>query len=183
MFEQTFRNLDEVFAAIATATAQPLTTDQRAALHTRTLYGKEKKSLAYVIGVMNLILHGVEAPNIAHTNTLAENLADIQERDRFDLILANPPFGGKERKEVQQNFPIKTGETAAILDEIAALFLGPPSPSSAAFRREAGGGEVGKRKRPSWGSAGPAGRKKPSWGSAGPGGNGAAGDICRIGTR
>ena len=43
---------------------------------------------------------------------LAENLRDIQEKDRYDVILANPPFGGKERNEVQQNFPIKTGETA-----------------------------------------------------------------------
>ena len=61
---------------------------------------------------MNMILHGIEAPNIIHSNTLAENLADIQEKDRFDIILANPPFGGKERAEVQQNFPIRTGETA-----------------------------------------------------------------------
>jgi type I restriction enzyme M protein len=59
-----------------------------------------------------MILHGVEAPNIIHTNTLSENLADIQEKDRYDIVLANPPFGGKERPEVQQNFPIKTGETA-----------------------------------------------------------------------
>ena len=64
---------------------------------TRTFYGKEKKSLAYVIGIMNMILHGIEAPNIVHTNTLAENLADIQEKDRYDVVLANPPFGGKER--------------------------------------------------------------------------------------
>ena len=78
----------------------------------RTFYGKEKKSLAYVIAIMNMILHGIEAPNILHTNTLTENLADIQEKDRYDVILANPPFGGKERKEVQQNFPIRTGETA-----------------------------------------------------------------------
>lgn len=61
-----------------------------------------------------MILHGVEAPNIVHTNTLAENLADIQEKDRYDIVLANPPFGGKERAEVQQNFPIKTGETASL---------------------------------------------------------------------
>ena len=81
-------------------------------LQGRTFYGKEKKSLAYVIAIMNMILHGIEAPNIIRTNTLAENLADIQERDRYDVVLANPPFGGKERKEVQQNFPIKTGETA-----------------------------------------------------------------------
>ena len=89
-----------------------LTTRDLDILQTRTFYGKEKKSLAYVIGIMNMILHGIDAPNIVHTNTLAENLADIQDRDRFDIVLANPPFGGKERKEVQQNFPIKTGETA-----------------------------------------------------------------------
>jgi type I restriction enzyme M protein len=93
--------------------AQPnLTTDDMKILMERTFYGKEKKSLAYVIAIMNMILHGIEAPNIVHTNTLAENLADVQEKDRFDIILANPPFGGKERKEVQQNFPIRTGETA-----------------------------------------------------------------------
>jgi type I restriction enzyme M protein len=61
---------------------------------------------------MNMILHGIEAPNIIHTNTLAENLQDIQPKDQYDVVLANPPFGGKERPEVQQNFPIKTGETA-----------------------------------------------------------------------
>jgi type I restriction enzyme M protein len=65
-----------------------------------------------VIAIMNMILHGIEAPNVIHTNTLAENLADIQQKDRYDVVMANPPFGGKERKEVQQNFPIKTGETA-----------------------------------------------------------------------
>ena len=89
-----------------------LTTKDLTTLQTRTFYGKEKKSLAYVIAIMNMILHGIEAPNIIHTNTLTENLADIQEKDRYDVVLANPPFGGKERKEVQQNFPIRTGETA-----------------------------------------------------------------------
>lgn len=89
-----------------------LTTKDLDTLQTKTFYGKEKKSLAYVIGVMNMILHGIEAPNIIHTNTLTENLADIQEKDRYHIVLANPPFGGKERPEVQQNFPIRTGETA-----------------------------------------------------------------------
>lgn len=89
-----------------------LTTSVLNTLQKKTFYGKEKKSLAYVIGIMNMILHGIEAPNIVHTNTLSENIADIQEKDRYDVVLANPPFGGKERKEVQQNFPIKTGETA-----------------------------------------------------------------------
>ncbi len=88
------------------------TTSQDNILQTRTFYGKEKKSLAYVIAIMNMILHGIEAPNIIHTNTLTENLADIQEKDRYEIVMANPPFGGKERKEVQQNFPIRTGETA-----------------------------------------------------------------------
>ncbi len=89
-----------------------LTTADMERLRRRTFYGREKKSLAYVIGIMNMILHGIEAPNIVHTNTLAENLADVQDRDRYEVVLANPPFGGKERKEVQQNFPIRTGETA-----------------------------------------------------------------------
>ena len=92
--------------------AQATKADDLATLQTRTFYGREKKSLAYVIAIMNMILHGIEAPNIVHANTLAENIADLQDRDRFDVVLANPPFGGKERKEVQQNFPIKTGETA-----------------------------------------------------------------------
>jgi type I restriction enzyme M protein len=89
-----------------------LTTKDLRTLQEKTFYGKEKKSLAYVIAIMNMILHGIEAPNVIHTNTLTENLADIQEKDRYEVVLANPPFGGQERKEVQQNFPIRTGETA-----------------------------------------------------------------------
>jgi type I restriction enzyme M protein len=87
-------------------------TDNLTQLQEKTLYGKEKKNLAYIIGVMNMILHGIEVPNIIHTNTLGENIRTIQEKDRHDIILANPPFGGKERAEVQQNFDIKTSETA-----------------------------------------------------------------------
>ena len=79
-------------------------TDNLQTLQQKTFYGKEKKNLAYVIGVMNMILHGIEAPNIIHTNTLGESIRDIQEKDRYNVILANPPFGGKERPEVQQNF-------------------------------------------------------------------------------
>ncbi|HEY4248979.1 MAG TPA: N-6 DNA methylase [Lacunisphaera sp.] len=103
--------LCEAFAYLQQANPKRTTAQDRA-LQERTFYGKEKKSLAYVIGVMNMILHGIEAPNIIHTNTLTENLADIQEKDRYHVVLANPPFGGKERPEVQQNFPIRTGETA-----------------------------------------------------------------------
>ncbi|MGC9370354.1 MAG: N-6 DNA methylase [Paracoccaceae bacterium] len=89
-----------------------LSASEWAQLQTETFFGQEKKSLAYIIGVMNMILHGIEAPNLVHTNSLNENVMDIQEKDRHDVILANPPFGGSERREVQQNFPIRTGETA-----------------------------------------------------------------------
>ena len=92
--------------------AGKLTTRDLKILQERTFYGREKKSLAYVIAIMNMILHGIEAPNILHTNTLSENIADIQEKDRYDIVLANPPFGSKERAEIQQNFPIRTRETA-----------------------------------------------------------------------
>lgn len=91
---------------------QAQTTADRETLQKRTFYGKEKKSLAYVIAIMNMILHGIDTPNVLHTNTLAENVMDLQERNRFDVVLANPPFGGGERPEVQQNFPIRSGETA-----------------------------------------------------------------------
>ncbi len=103
--------LCESYEYLKASNPQRSTADDRV-LQERTFYGKEKKSLAYVIAIMNLMLHGIEAPNILHTNTLAENLADVQEKDRYDVVLANPPFGGKERPEVQQNFPIRTGETA-----------------------------------------------------------------------
>lgn len=104
--------LCEAFDYLVAPQGGKLTTSDLRTLQERTFYGKEKKSLAYVIAIMNLILHGIEAPNIIHTNTLGENLSDIQEKDRHDIVLANPPFGGKERAEVQQNFPIRTGETA-----------------------------------------------------------------------
>ncbi len=89
-----------------------LSTSDLKTLQEKTFYAKEKKSLAYVIAIMNMILHGIEAPNVIHTNTLGENLQDITPSQQHEIVLANPPFGGKERPEVQQNFPIKTGETA-----------------------------------------------------------------------
>lgn len=89
-----------------------LSSSQMATLQNKTFFGKEIKSLAYIIGIMNMILHGIEAPNIRHMDTLSENINDIQEKDRFNIVLANPPFGAGIGREIQQNFPIKTGETA-----------------------------------------------------------------------
>src|SRR3546814_10983992 len=116
-------------------------------LQTATFYGQEKKSLAYVIGIMNMVLHGIEAPDIVHTNSLNENVMDNRERDRHDIILANPPFGGGERREVQQNFPIRTGETAYLFLQHfirklraggrAAVVIKNPFPSNTANARVA----------------------------------------------
>ena len=92
--------------------SKSLTTSELKTLQTKTFYGAEKKTLAYIIGIMNMILHGIESPNIIHQNTLETNIQEIQNKDRVDVILANPPFGGKEKKNIQENFPIKTGETA-----------------------------------------------------------------------
>ena len=77
-----------------------------------TFFGKEKKGLPYIIATMNMIFHGVAAPNIIRGNTLTEKLSAIQQSERKDVILANPPFGGSERAEVLQNFDIRTSETA-----------------------------------------------------------------------
>lgn len=104
--------LCESFEYLKRKAGKEFSTKDRAALQERTFFGKEKKSLAYVLAIMNMILHGIEAPNVVHTNTLTENINDIQDKDRFEVVLANPPFGGSERKEIQQNFNIKTSETA-----------------------------------------------------------------------
>lgn len=104
--------LCEAYEYLKAKAGDKLTTSQKKILQEKTFYGQEKKSLAYVIGVMNMILHGIEAPNIVHINTLAEHSDDIAEKNKRDIVLANPPFGGHERKEVQQNFRIRTGETA-----------------------------------------------------------------------
>lgn len=117
------RNARNAARAVRPELVEGLSTSDLKTLQEATFYGIEKKSLAYVIAIMNMILHGIEAPNIAHANTLALNLADVQDKDRFDIVLANPPFGGKERKEVQQNFPIKTGETAFLFLQHFIKFL------------------------------------------------------------
>lgn len=80
-------------------------------IQTETFYGQEKTSLGYVMGMMNMILHGIESPNVYKGNTLNQNIRNFQEKDRHDIILANPPFGGKEKAQIQQNFPIETNAT------------------------------------------------------------------------
>jgi type I restriction enzyme M protein len=88
-----------------------LSTESLRFLNEDTFFGNEKTPLSYVMGVMNMILHGVESPNIAKTNTLTRDIRGLEEKDRYDCILANPPFGGKEKEQIQQNFPIKSNAT------------------------------------------------------------------------
>ena len=80
-------------------------------IQTKTFYGREKTSLGYVMGMMNMILHGIESPNVYKENTLTEDIRKFQEKDRHSVILANPPFGGKEKKNIQQNFPVESNAT------------------------------------------------------------------------
>ena len=85
-----------------------LSTNDMQFLQTKALLGKEKKGLPFIIANMHLIFNGIKSPNIVRANTLSKNIMEIQEKDRVDIILANPPFGGKENESVQMNFPIKT---------------------------------------------------------------------------
>ena len=85
-----------------------LSTNDMEFLQTKALLGKEKKGLPFIIANMHLIFNGIKSPNIVRANTLSKNIMEIQEKDRVDIILANPPFGGKENESVQMNFPIKT---------------------------------------------------------------------------
>ncbi len=88
-----------------------LSTEQLKFLNEDTFFGYEKTPLSYVMGVMNMILHQIESPNISKTNTLTKDIRTLEEKDRFDIILANPPFGGKEKEQIQQNFPVKSNAT------------------------------------------------------------------------
>ena len=87
------------------------TTDDLYWLNHNALWWNEKTPIAYVMWVMNMILHGIQNPNINKQNTLVDNIRDFQEKDWYNIILANPPFGWKEKEAIQSNFPIKTNAT------------------------------------------------------------------------
>lgn len=94
------------------------TTKDRQALHTSSIFGKEAKPLPYLLCEMNLLLHGMESPQIDYENSLAVKITELGERDRFDVILTNPPFGGEEERGILSNFPTDTQTS-----ETALLFL------------------------------------------------------------
>jgi type I restriction enzyme M protein len=95
---------------------QVKTVADRQFLQTKSLFAFEAKSLPYLLAQMNLLLHGLDAPQIDPGNALRFKLTDIGERDRVDIILTNPPFGGEEEKGIQGNFPEdkQTAETALL---------------------------------------------------------------------
>ena len=77
----------------------------------RSFHGLEKKSLAFLVGMMNCVLHELLTPNVIRKNTLNQNILNFGFDDKFDYVMTNPPFGGKEGKGVQNNFPVKIGKT------------------------------------------------------------------------
>ena len=95
---------------------QVSTPDQRRSLQRDTLYGQEAKPLPYMLVQMNLLLHGLEAPQIAYGNTLDRRINEIGHSERVDVILTNPPFGGEEEVGIKANFPpnMQTAETALL---------------------------------------------------------------------
>ena len=88
----------------------------RKTLQEKSIFGCEPKSLPYLLCQMNLLLHGLDAPQINPGNALRFKLTDLGERDRVDVILTNPPFGGEEERGIQGNFPEdkQTAETALL---------------------------------------------------------------------
>src|SRR5438874_11074880 len=90
------------------------TIQDRRILQTRSIYGGEAKPLPYMLAQMNLLLHGLESPQVTKGNSLAVRLAELGDKDRVDVILTNPPFGGEEERGILNNFPEgkQTTETA-----------------------------------------------------------------------
>lgn len=99
----------------------------QARLQNDTLYGIEKKPLPYLLGTMNLLLHGIENPNIRRDNGLKTPLKDIGDAERYEVIVTNPPFGGEEEAGIQLNFPeaTRTGETALLFLQFIMRSLKP----------------------------------------------------------
>ncbi|NHM25925.1 SAM-dependent DNA methyltransferase [Desulfofundulus sp. TPOSR] len=85
------------------------TIEDHRTLQERTFFGQEKKPVPALLGLMNMVLHGVAAPRVMRKNTLEENIRNVSER--FDVVMTNPPFGGTEGRHIQQNFPIQSNAT------------------------------------------------------------------------
>src|SRR5947199_4814929 len=111
------------------------TVQDRQLLQRRSIFGGEAKPLPYLLAQMNLLLHGLESPQISSNNSLAVKITEIGEKDRVDIILTNPPFGGEEERGIRDGFPSdkRTAETALLfLQLIMRKIRRPPKPGRAA---------------------------------------------------
>jgi type I restriction enzyme M protein len=111
--------------------SQCKTVEDRRTLQRESLFGGEAKSLPYLLAQMNLLLHGLEYPRIDPGNSLRFKLSEMGDRDRVDIILTNPPFGGEEERGILSNFPQdkQTSETALLfLQLIMRKLRRPPKP-------------------------------------------------------
>ncbi len=122
---------------------QEKTIEDHKTLQERTFFGQEKKPIPALLGLMNMVLHGVTAPRILRKNTLEENIRQVTER--YDVIMTNPPFGGTEGRHIQQNFPVKSQATELLFLQHIMKKLKPRDgarcgmvvPEGTLFRREA----------------------------------------------
>jgi len=83
-------------------------------LRRHNFYGMENKPLTYLLGTMNMILHGIEGANLELANTLEVHSQNVSEKDKYDVILSNPPYGGKMAQSMQNNFRVKSGATECL---------------------------------------------------------------------
>jgi type I restriction enzyme M protein len=106
--------LVEAYKYIRDELGDGITVQEEEILQKETFYGHEKKPLPYLLGTMNMILHGILTPNYYRKNSLMEDVHNVSEEDKYDVIMTNPPFGGKENKIVQNNFPYPVQSTEAL---------------------------------------------------------------------
>jgi type I restriction enzyme M protein len=108
------------------------TVQDRRILQERSIRGGEAKPLPYMLSQMNLLLHGLDAPAIDYGNSLAVKITELGDKDRVDVILTNPPFGGEEEAGIRGNFPAdkQTSETALLFLQLIMRKLRKPSANS-----------------------------------------------------
>lgn len=94
-----------------------------AMLREKSFYGQESGELPFLLGTMNLILHGITLPNITRRNTLEQDVRGIHPDQQFNVVMTNPPFGGRENPQIQQNFPIRSGATEVLFLQHVMSFL------------------------------------------------------------
>lgn len=131
--------------------AEVVTAADEAQFARRTVHGQESGELAFLVGTMNLMLHGVDDPDVARRNTLEQDVLNIGPSEQHSVILTNPPFGGTENPQVQQNFPARSAATELLFLQHVMAKLGPTGrcaivlPDGILFRAESAFSSVRRR--------------------------------------